>query len=109
MSEIITDSFKLRGWLSDRIPAKFDDLAVFIGLETNGKIVVCVCYEDFNKASVKCHIAIDGRINKEFLWYMFHYPFEEMKVKKIIALIDSFNVKSLKFYNSFRIYYRMYY
>lgn len=65
-------------------------------------IVACGYFESYNGASVLCHVASEGKnwLNREFLWFYFYYPFEQLKVKKLIAPIDSSNLPSVRFAQS---------
>jgi hypothetical protein len=56
-------------------------------------------YEGWNGASILLHCAGEGKtwLNREFLWYVFHYPFEELKVKKILSPVESTNTECRKF------------
>ena len=38
-----------------------------IGLERDGKIVAGVIYENWNRQSIVCHIAIEGIVTKSFM------------------------------------------
>jgi RimJ/RimL family protein N-acetyltransferase len=88
---------ELGEWLCSRTGGKYvKGSEVYIGLETEGKIVAVAGYADFNGASIRVHLAVDGKITPEFLWYGFHYPFEELKVKKLIGLVSSNNKKALR-------------
>lgn len=60
-----------------------------------GPIAACY-YESCNGASVLGHLAGVGRkwMNREFLWYCFHYPFEQLKVNKILGLVTSDNLEA---------------
>ena len=35
-------------------------------------------------------------MNREFLWYCFYYPFEQLQVKKILGLVESDNAEARK-------------
>lgn len=96
---IVTDrQDELGEWLCSRTGGQYvPGSGVYIGNELHGKIVAVAGYEDFNGASVRVHVAGEGRwMTRDFLWYGFYYPFEEMKVKKIIGLVASTNLKALK-------------
>lgn len=70
-----------------------------IGLVSEERGIVAVAYfESYNGASVLCHIASEGRnwMNRDFLWYFFWYPFEELKVQKLLAPVDSTNTASIR-------------
>lgn len=71
-----------------------------IGLEDNGRVCAGVLYDSFNGASIRMHVASDGSrrwLNRQFLWFVFFYPFEQLKVKKVIGLVPSSNAPALKF------------
>lgn len=81
-------------WVAHRINGMFDKYSSnAIGLLIDGNIKAGVIYEDFNKASVVCHIACEF-LSSEFLAAVFDYPFNSMGVRKIIAPVASDNQKS---------------
>jgi RimJ/RimL family protein N-acetyltransferase len=55
-----------------------------------------VIYENWNRASIFCHIAIEARLTKAYLKAIFDYPFNVCNVKKIIVPVVSNHVKSIK-------------
>tara|TARA_R110000868_G_scaffold2671_8_gene18883 strand:+ start:355 stop:789 length:435 start_codon:yes stop_codon:yes gene_type:complete len=67
-----------------------------IGLEKNHNIVAGVIYEDWNRQSIVCHIAIMGGITATFLAKIFDYPFRQLEVNKIIAPVASGNEESIR-------------
>jgi len=88
---------ELGEWLCSRTGGTYvKGDTTYIGLETNGKIVGVAGYEGFNRASVRVHLAVDGKITPEFLWFGFYYPFEQLKVRKLIGLVSSSNKKALR-------------
>ena len=95
---IVCDRQKELGeWIAKRTGGKYvEGEQRYIGLETDGKIVAVAAYAGCNGASVYAHLAIDGKITPEFLWFGFYYPFEQLKVKKIIGLVASTNTKALR-------------
>jgi RimJ/RimL family protein N-acetyltransferase len=70
-----------------------------IGLEDDGQIVAGVLYCDYNQSNVVCHIGAIGKhwMNREYLWFIFHYPFEQIGVKRITVVIEETNVASNEF------------
>lgn len=71
-----------------------------IGLLDNGRGPIAACYyESFNGASVMMHCAGEGKdwLNREFLWYSFHYPFAELGVEVILSPVESTNLTCRKF------------
>lgn len=66
-----------------------------IGLWEDGVGPIAACfYESYNGASVLGHLAGIGKkwMNREFLWYCFYYPFEQLKVTKILGIVESTNL-----------------
>jgi len=61
--------------------------------------VAAVYYEGCNGASIMLHCAGEGKtwLNREFLWYVFHYPFVELEVNKILSPVESDNSDSRRF------------
>ena len=70
--------------------------AVGIGLQKDGEIVAGVAYNDYNGPNISAHIAINGRINRRFIWAIFDYPFNQAKVNRVTCLIGEGNVRSRK-------------
>lgn len=98
---IVTDrQSELGEWICRRLDRKYvDGEAQYIGLEIKEKIVAVSMWAGLNGASVYSHIAIEGTLNREFfefLWFSFYYAFEQLKVQKIIGVVESSNHKALK-------------
>lgn len=72
-----------------------------IGLmDKHAGIVAATMYTDWNKANVVAHIAAAhperNWMTREFLWYIFHYPFEQLKARRLTAPVYSDNVRCLR-------------
>jgi len=71
-----------------------------IGLwdDVTGPIAGCL-YEGSNGASIMLHCVGLGKswLNREFLWFSFYYPFEQLGLKKIICPVEPENEESKKF------------
>jgi hypothetical protein len=68
-----------------------------IGLaDSEGQMIAGAWFEGWNEASIMVHMVVDGRLNREFLWFIAWYPFEQLKVRKVIAPIESDNIRSKK-------------
>lgn len=67
-----------------------------IGIEQDGELIAGVVYTDFNGKNITAAIHGVGTtwLNREFLWLMFWYPFEQAGVERITATIETFNEKS---------------
>jgi RimJ/RimL family protein N-acetyltransferase len=70
-----------------------------VGWLRNGELVAGVLFDNFTGQSVQMHVAADGKhwLSREFLRFCFRYPFEQMKVNKVIGLVDSTNEAALRF------------
>lgn len=70
-----------------------------IGVEKDGKIVAGVVYSDFNGRNILAGIAGEGKhwLNRDFLWYMFYYPFMQAGVERITARVEANNLQSQRF------------
>lgn len=99
MRIIDNDHERVGRWVFERcggIYTQGDSVA--IGLERSGQIIGGVVYDHYNVQSVVMNVAGEGNwLTRKFLWFAFYYPFEQMKVKKIIGLVDSSNLKAIQF------------
>lgn len=70
----------------------------YIGLiNEDGSIAAVTAFSDYNGASIRMHVAIEGKLNREYIRYCYSYPFEQLKIKKLIGLVDSNNKEALRF------------
>lgn len=71
-----------------------------IGLEKDGVLIAGVLFDNCNGRSVQMHVASDGTrrwMTREYLAISFDYPFNQLKVKKIVGLVDSANTDAQRF------------
>ena len=97
MKRIVTNDPRVLEFISSGTGERIHDRdKVAIGLEQDGEIVAGVSYYDFNGRSISASICGKGKtwLNREFLWFMFFYPFEQAGVERITATIESDNEKS---------------
>jgi hypothetical protein len=66
-----------------------------IGYEVNGIIKGGVVYTNYSPGNVFASIALDGPINRRFLYAIFYNPFIAWKVRHISCTIEESNVKSI--------------
>jgi L-amino acid N-acyltransferase YncA len=84
-------------WVAERVNSVyFESHSSAIGLQKNAETIAGIIYENWNKRTVFCHLAIEGRITRSFLKAIFSYPFEVLNVEKMIASISQDNKKSIK-------------
>jgi RimJ/RimL family protein N-acetyltransferase len=93
--ELITDH-SAGHWTAEQTKGKyFEANSQSIGLKQNGEFVAGVIYENWNRRTITCHIAISGRLTPRYLAVIFDYPFNVCDVKKIIVPVDATNSKSV--------------
>lgn len=70
-----------------------------IGLERNGELIAGVVYDHYAFRSICIHVAAEGShwLNREFLKAAFGYPFNQLRVNKVIGLVDSANAAARRF------------
>jgi RimJ/RimL family protein N-acetyltransferase len=71
-----------------------------IGLEEGGKLIAGVVIDGYvDGARCSMHVAGEGRkwLNREYLWFCFHYVFEQLRCKVVIGLVDADNEAALRF------------
>lgn len=86
-------------WVAKRVNGVFTpENSSCIGLlNKDGNIVAGVWYESYTKTSIMTHIAIEGKMSKEFLSIIFDYPFVQLGVNKLIGPTNSNNDAALRF------------
>lgn len=84
-------------WTAARVEGQyFEQGSQAIGLEHDGKIIAGVIYEHWNQRSIVCHMAVEGRLTRQFIWMIFDYAYNQIKAEKVILPVASANKKSVK-------------
>ena len=96
MTRITSISADVGPWVARKIFGPWTG-APAIGLERGGEIVAGVIYENWNRRSVTCHIAVQGLMTPAYLAAIFHYPFVHLGCDKIIAPVAEGNEESIRF------------
>lgn len=100
MRQIVSEPKEILGeWLCSRVGGTYTGEGQYIALIKDGQIIACVGYDNYNGSSIRMHVAGEGKkwMTREYLRICFWYPFEQLKVKKIIGLVDSTNKQALNF------------
>lgn len=85
-------------WVSAMTGGEYHGGGRGIGLEKNGDLVAGVLYDNFNGKSICMHVAgVGSWLNREYLKVCFDYPFNRLKVVKLIGIVDGGNHKSMRF------------
>lgn len=91
---------RLLPWAKERIGVDLRRDAYTIGLERNGEIVAVVAFDNFSKHDLCMHIASDGTkhwLSKQFLVSAFSYPFIQLGLPRVTALVPEHNKDALRF------------
>lgn len=101
MKRIVFDCDRIGPWVCERTGAKYiPGSSQGIGLERDGELVAGVLFDQFTGQSVCMHVASDGTrawMTREYLAICFDFPFRQLKVKKVLGLVDSTNENALSF------------
>lgn len=93
---IIIDKSFVGPWVAEKCGTMWiPDGCETIGWITGDGLTAGVWYKDYNGASIVAAIAISGPISRRFLWAIFDYPFNQLRVNKLICSIEDTNRKSL--------------
>jgi len=94
---IVTDRQDELGlWLSNKLGSSYASGSyTSIGYEKDGVLKAVIAFENYNGSSMVCHVAID-RFNMEWAMFCWNYIFNQLKVKKLLGVVDSGNQKALK-------------
>ena len=91
-SEIVVDH-AIGPWVCERTGGVYTPSdSIAMGRIQDGVLLGGVVFDHYNLASIAMHCAGDGAwITREFLRKAFAYPFDQLKVNKILGLVDSSN------------------
>ena len=99
MASQIVHGHDIGRWVYERTGGVYTEQdSVSIGrIDDTGKLIGGVVFENYNGNSMLMHCAGEGAwINKDFLRKTFRYAFEQIKVHKLIGLVDSTNEKAIR-------------
>jgi len=89
-------------WVASRVGTVWaPECSTTIGLfSTQTGLQAGVIYEGYNGANIGAHIAsVPGKSwpTRNFLRFIFYYPFEQLKVKRITGMVASCNEAAVEF------------
>lgn len=98
MTRIVdTEHARVGAWMQEQGAGFWRVGATCIGLERDGRLVAAAMYDYFNGASIYAHIAITGKITREWLYAIHWYPFVQLKVNVVIGTVPKDNLKAQRF------------
>lgn len=99
-SVVVGQKTRVGAWVAERVGQNGEwSNYEAIGLEDDGRLVAGVVLDAY-VAQARCtmHVAGEGHwLNREFLWFCFHYAFEQMGCKVVIGLVRADNAPALRF------------
>jgi RimJ/RimL family protein N-acetyltransferase len=99
VSQIVWDQPERVGrWVCERTNGTYDPCSQAIGLERDGSLIAGVLFDHYNGRSIAMHVAGEGNwLNRSFLRACFGYVFRQLRVNKVIGLVDSGNESARRF------------
>lgn len=94
------DPQRVGGWVGARLQSSFSPSeSSAIGLERDGELIAGVMFDHFNGRCIAMHVAGEGGhwLTRDYARACFGYAFHQLKVGKVIAMIDSTNHQSVRF------------
>lgn len=85
-------------WVAQRTGGEYYGGGQGIGWELDGVLKAGAFFENYCGKSVMGHVAMDTTTApREWMNVCFHYVFDQLKVKKLIGIVDSTNEKAIRF------------
>lgn len=97
---IETNNYEHGYEIADRAECRFDQTTDHvISRSRDGELLGGVIFRGFTGASIAMHVAgfAPRWINNNMLWIAFDYPFNQLKVSKVVGEIHSRNRRALDF------------
>lgn len=96
-TRLISNPARVFAFVSQYIPLGMVTGMKGLGLEKDGELIAGALYEGFNGHNVWVHLAGQpGKrwMNRDFLRYGFHYPFNEMGVRRLSGYVNASNTEA---------------
>lgn len=99
---IFGESERLLPWAAERIGLeRFQAGARAIGIEDDRRnLRGVVVYDSIGPADCSMHVASDGSarwLTREFLFHVFAYPFIQLGLRRVTAMVPSKNTRAIRF------------
>lgn len=91
MITISTDAQAIAPWMAERLQRPVAE-GQLIAAVSDGVVLSAAWFEVIFGSTVVAHLATGTAfLPREFLWYIFHYPFRELQAERILAPVASSN------------------
>ena len=83
-------------WVCEAAGANTTPQATAVGWMVDGKLVCGIVYDGFTGTQIAMHSRCDDprKVSREWLFAIFDYPFNQLKVKRVTGLVSSGNLKA---------------
>jgi len=78
-------------WVVEQAGTSYCERSTGIGMLKDGMLVAGMAYERYSGPNVNVHIAIAGRVTREFWHAVSKYPFEELGCVRVTAIVLASN------------------
>lgn len=95
---VIGDDARVGPWVCARTGGEYVRGAT-IGMERGGELIAGVLFDNWNGRSMAMHVAGEGAhwLTRTYLRVAFTYAFRQMRVAKLLGLVDSTNEAARRF------------
>ena len=93
---IFGEDERVANWVKERLPnfIGWNGAYVAIGYELQGKLRGGVTFTQYCHPNIVIACALEAPLTRRFLRGIFYYPFHQLEVRRVTALIDAKNAKS---------------
>lgn len=93
---IFNEDERVAQWVKERLPdfMGWNGYYVAIGYERQGALYGGVVFTQYSVANIVIACALEAPLTRRFLRGIFYYPFHQLGVRRVTALVDSKNAKS---------------
>lgn len=90
---MIIDGIRAGQWVADRAAGGVfsPELQTAIADQRKGRILAGLIFENWNMRSIVVHLAAEGRLTRNLLWFASYYAFVQLGVYKMIAPVNDDN------------------
>lgn len=98
--EVVSDGVEAFRFINTHFMVYASSWQKGIVLKKDGETVAAALYTEFNGPNIFVHLAgSPGRhwLTRDFLYWGFHYPFEQLGCQRMTCLVDASNAASQRF------------